>query len=70
MGANIAILRYLYDVSFGMKLHVNEQSVCNLNKFHNDNEQHATFGVLRDLISCRDGIDDIHCFNYDYNCHH
>ena len=28
MGANIASLRYFYDVSFDRKLHVNEQSIC------------------------------------------
>ena len=65
MGANIALLRHLYDVSIDTKLHVNEQSetICNLYKLHNDNEQflYATVGVLRDLINCR----DIHCLNYD-----
>ena len=65
MGANIALLRYLFDVSFDMKLHVNELSICNLYKLHNDNEQYATVGVLRDLINCRDGINDLHYFNYD-----
>ena len=60
-----SLLRYLYDVSFDMKLHVNEQSICNLYKSHNDNEQYATFGVLIDLINCRDGINDIHYFNHD-----
>ena len=34
-------------------------------KLHNDNEQYATVSVLRDLIDCRDGINDIHYFNYD-----
>ena len=56
MGANIALLRYLYDVSFDRKLHVNEQSICNLYKIHSDSEQYATVGVLRYLINCRDGI--------------
>ena len=51
-----SLLRYLYDVSFDMKLHVNEQSICNLYKLHNANEQYATVGVLIDLINCRDGI--------------
>ena len=72
MGANIAHLPHLYDVSIDTKLHVNEQNICNFYKF-NDNEQYATFGVLRDLINCRDGLYDIHYFNYDAigsNCHH
>ena len=56
MGANIALFRYLYDVSFDRKMHVNEQSICNLYKIHSDSEQYATVGVLRDLINCRDGI--------------
>ena len=30
MGATIVLLNYFYDVSFDMKLHVNEQSICNL----------------------------------------
>ena len=47
-----------------MKLHVNEQSICNLYKLHNYNEQYATVGVLRDLINCRDGTHDIHYFVY------
>ena len=34
MGANIALLRYLYYVSFDMKLPVNEQSIRNLYKLH------------------------------------
>ena len=45
MGANIALLRYFYDVSFDMKLHVNEQFICNLYKLHSDSEQYATVGV-------------------------
>ena len=31
----------------------------------NDNQQYATVGVLKALINCRDGIHDIHYFNYD-----
>ena len=62
MGANIALLRYLYDVSFDRKLHVNEQSICNLHKIHSDS---ATVGVLSDLINCRDGINVIDYYNYD-----
>ena len=65
MGANIALLRHLYYVSNDTNLHVNEQTICNLYKSHNDNEQYATVGVLRDLINCRDGLYDIHYFNYD-----
>ena len=58
-------------LSFDMKLHVDEQSTCKLYKLHCDNEQYAAFGVLKDLINCRDGINDIDYFNYDdYNCHH
>ena len=64
MGANIARLRYLYDVSFYRKLHVNEQSICNLYNIHSDSEQYATVGVLRDLINCRDGINVIDYYNY------
>ena len=60
-----AIVMFLYDVSFDTKLHVNEQSICKLYKLHNANEQYATVGVLRYLINCRDGINDIHYFNYD-----
>ena len=30
MGANIALLNYFCDVYFDMKLHVNDQSICNL----------------------------------------
>ena len=51
MGANIALLRHLYDVSIVTKLHDNEQTICNFYKF-NDDEQYATVGVLRDLINC------------------
>ena len=58
MGANIALLRHLYDVSIDSKLHVNDQTICNFYKF-NDNEQYATVGVLQDLINCRDGLYDI-----------
>ncbi len=64
MGANIALLRYLYDVSFDRKLHVNEQYICNVYKMPSDSEQYATVGVLRDLINCRDGINVIDYYNY------
>ena len=30
-----------------------------------DDEQYATVGLLRDLINCRNGINDIDYFNYD-----
>ena len=30
MGANIALFNYFYYISFDMKLHVNEQSICNV----------------------------------------
>ena len=53
---------HFYDVSFDMKLRVNEQSVCNLYELHSDNEHYATVGVLIDLINCRDGINDIDFF--------
>ena len=33
-----------------MKLHVNEQSICNLYKLHSYNEQYATVDVLRDVL--------------------
>ena len=65
MGANIPLLRYLDDVSFDRKLHVNEQAICNLYKIHSDSEQFATVGVLRDLINCRDGINVIDYVNHD-----
>ena len=65
MGAHIVVLRYLYDVYFDRKLHLNEQSICNLYKIHSDSEQYATVGVLRDLINCRDGINVIDYYNYD-----
>ena len=66
MCANTAHLRHLYNVSIDTKLHVNEQTICNLYKLHNDNEQYyATVGVLRYLINCRDGLYDIHYLNYD-----
>ena len=48
-----------------MRLHVNEESICKVYKSHGDSEQSATVGVLRDLINCRDGINDIDCFNDD-----
>ena len=35
----VALLSYFYDVSFDMKLHVNEQSICNLYKSHSESEQ-------------------------------
>ena len=60
MGANIALFRYLYDVSFDR----NEQYICNLYQIHSDSEQYATIGVLRDLINCRDGINVIDYYNY------
>ena len=43
MGANIALLRYLYDVSFDRKLHVNDQSICNLYKIHSDSMQQSVY---------------------------
>ena len=46
MGANIALLRYFYDVSFDRKLHVNEQSICNLHLLLN-------LRSPRDCGSCR-----------------
>ena len=58
MGANIALLRYLYDNNnntvyllhaispFDRKRHVNEQAICNLYKIHSDSEQFAIVGVL------------------------
>ena len=56
MGANIALLRYYYEVSFDRKLHVNEQSICKLYKLHSESEQCATVGVLREYSEHRDGI--------------
>ena len=50
MGANIALLRYLYNISFDRKLHINEQAICSLYKFHNDSEQCATVGVLSSTV--------------------
>ena len=34
-------------------------------KIHNDSEQCATVGVLRELINCRYGINVIGYFNHD-----
>ena len=65
VGANIALLRYLYNISFDRKLHINGQAICSLYKIHNDSEQFATVGVLRELINCRDGINVIDYFNHD-----
>ena len=64
MGANIALLRYFYDVSFDRKLHINEQSICKVCKLPNESEQDA-LGVMRDLLKCRDGIYGIGYLNYD-----
>ena len=48
MGANIAVLRYCYGVSFDGRLHIiNEQSNCEIYTFHSVSEQCATIGVLR-----------------------
>ena len=49
MGANIALLRHLYDVSIDSKLHVNEQTICNLYKLHNDNEQYMQQSVYCEI---------------------
>ena len=65
MGANIALLRNLYDVYFDWKLRINEQSICKMYKLPNESEQDTTVGVMRDLLNCRDGIYDIAYFNYD-----
>ena len=65
MGANIALLRYFYDVSFDRKLRINEQVICKVYKLPNESEQSATVGVMRDLLNCRDGIYDIDYFSYD-----
>ena len=51
MGANIALLNYFYDVYFDMKLHVNEQSICNLYTSHmySDSEQYIQQSVYCDI---------------------
>ena len=52
MGANIALCNYLYYISFDMimKLHVNEQSICNVyNKSHSDSEQYIQQPVYCDI---------------------
>ncbi len=49
MGANIALLRYFYDVSFYRRLRIKEQYICKLYKLPNDSEQDATVGVMRGL---------------------
>ena len=64
VGANIALLRYFYDVSFDRKLRINEQYICKVYKLPNDSDQNATVGVMRDLLNCRDGIYDIGYLNY------
>ena len=43
-------------------------SICKVYKLPNESEQHATVGVMIDLLDCRDGIYDIGYLNYD--CHH
>ena len=65
MGANIALLRYSYDVSFDRKLRINEQSICKVYKVPHESEQDATVGVMRGLLNCRDSIYDIDYLNYD-----
>ena len=65
MGANIALLCYLYDVSFDRKLHINEQSIRKVYKLPNESEQDATVVVVRDLLHYRGGIYDIDYLNYD-----
>ena len=50
MGANIALLRYFYDVSFDRKLRIDEQALCNVYKLPNESEQDATIGVTIDLL--------------------
>ena len=49
MGANIALLRYFYDVSFDRDLHINEQSICKVCKLPSESEQDATVGAMRGL---------------------
>ena len=61
----LSLLRYLYNISFDRKLHINELAICSLYKIHNDSEQFATVGVLRELINCRDGISVIDYFSHD-----
>ena len=65
MGANIAVLRYFYYVSFDRKLRINEQSISKVYKSPNESEQDATVGVMRDLLNCRDDIYDIDYLNCD-----
>ena len=64
MGANIALFNYFYYIYFDMKLHVNEQSICNVYISHIVIVSSTTASVLRYLINCRDGINDIDYFSY------
>ena len=41
-----------------------EQAICKLYKLHSDSEQYATAGVLRDVLNCRDDINDIDYFTF------
>ena len=44
------------------------QSICELYKLHSDSDQCATVGVLRELLRCKDGINDIDYLTYDELC--
>ena len=57
--------RYFYALYFDRKLRINEQSICKVYKLPNDSEQDATIGVMKCLLSCREGIYDIGYLNYD-----
>ena len=38
---------------------INESSICEVYKLHSDSEQCATVGVLRELLNCRGGYDEV-----------
>ena len=68
MGANIALLNYFYDVSFHMKLHVfkmSSLSVICISHIVIVSSIYAIVRGQRDLIKCRDGINDINYCIYD-----
>ena len=58
MGANIAVLHYYYEVSFDRRV-VYMYVVQHKLQVHSDSEQCTTVVVLRELLNCRDGINDI-----------
>ena len=44
---------------------INELSICEVYNLHNDSEQCAAVGALRELPNCREGINMIEYVNCD-----